>query len=61
MLIKLPHPQPSSAANVLQAFRDKLLSIAVPMRQRMTYDQWGQRDGLAQGARQGLGHRDVLF
>ena len=39
MLIKLPHPKPASAANVLQAFTDKLLSIAVPMRQSMTYDQ----------------------
>ena len=39
MLIKLPHPNPASAANVLQAFTDKLLSIAVPMRQSMTYDQ----------------------
>lgn len=39
MLIKLPHPKPASAANVLQAFTNKLLSIAVPMRQSMTYDQ----------------------
>lgn len=39
MLIKLPHPKPASAAKVLQAFTDKLLSIAVPMRQSMTYDQ----------------------
>jgi hypothetical protein len=39
MLIKLPHPRPASAANVLQAFTDKLLCIAVPMRQSMTYDQ----------------------
>ena len=39
MLVKLPHPKPASAANVLQAFTDKLLSIAVPMRQSMTYDQ----------------------
>lgn len=38
MLDKLPHPKPASAANVLQAFTDKLLSIAVPMRQSMTYD-----------------------
>ena len=29
----------SSAANVLQAFTDKLLSIAAPMRLSMTYDQ----------------------
>lgn len=39
MLIKLPHPKPASAANVLQAFTDKLLSIAVPMRQSMTFYQ----------------------
>jgi IS30 family transposase len=39
MLVKLPHPKPASAANVLQAFTDRLLSIAVPMRQSMTYDQ----------------------
>jgi IS30 family transposase len=39
MLIKLPHPQPASAANVLQAFTDKLNSIAQPMRLSMTYDQ----------------------
>lgn len=39
MLIKLPHPKPASAANVLQAFTDKLLSIAAPMRQSMAYDQ----------------------
>jgi IS30 family transposase len=39
MLSKLPHPKPASAANVLQAFTDKLLSIAVPMRQSMAYDQ----------------------
>lgn len=39
MLIKLPHPKPASAANVLQAFTDKLNSIAEPMRLSMTYDQ----------------------
>lgn len=39
MLVKLPHPKPASAANVLQAFTDKLLSIAKPMRQTLTYDQ----------------------
>ena len=39
ILINLPHPKPASAAKVLQAFTDKLLSIAVPMRQSMTYDQ----------------------
>lgn len=39
MLVKLPHPKPASAANVLQAFTDKLLSIAQPMRQTLTYDQ----------------------
>jgi IS30 family transposase len=39
MLVKLPHPQPASASNVLQAFTDKLNSIAQPMRLSMTYDQ----------------------
>ena len=39
MLVKLPHPKPASAANVLQAFTDKLNSIAQPMRLSMTYDQ----------------------
>ena len=36
MLIKLPDIQPASAANVLQAFTDKVLSIAKPLRQSMT-------------------------
>ena len=39
MLIKLPHPKPASAANVLRAFTNKLLSVAQPMRLSMTYDQ----------------------
>jgi transposase, IS30 family len=39
MLVKLPHPKPASAASVLQAFTDKLISIAQPMRLSMTYDQ----------------------
>ncbi|MFC7411888.1 IS30 family transposase, partial [Hydrogenophaga atypica] len=39
MLVKLPEFKPASAANVLQAFTDKLLGIAAPMRQSMTYDQ----------------------
>ncbi len=39
MLIKLPEFRPASAANVMQAFSDKLLGIAAPMRQSMTYDQ----------------------
>ena len=39
MLVKLPEFKPASAANVLQAFTDKLLSIAQPMRLSMTYDQ----------------------
>jgi IS30 family transposase len=39
MLIKLPHPKPASATNVLQAFTDKLLSVAQTMRLSMTYDQ----------------------
>ena len=39
MLVKLPEFKPASAANVMQAFTDKLLGIAAPMRQSMTYDQ----------------------
>ncbi|MEQ1638549.1 MAG: IS30 family transposase [Methylococcales bacterium] len=39
MPIKLLHPQPASAANVLQAFTDKPNSIAQPMRLSMAYDQ----------------------
>jgi IS30 family transposase len=39
MLVKLPEFKPASAANVLQAFTDKLLSVAQPMRLSMTYDQ----------------------
>ncbi|MBK7989941.1 MAG: IS30 family transposase [Comamonadaceae bacterium] len=56
MLVKLPHPQPATAAHVLQAFSDKLLSIAQPLRQTLTYDrgkemachrQLSQRTGIA--------------
>ncbi len=32
ILVKLPHPKPASAANVLQASTDKLNGIAQPMR-----------------------------
>ena len=39
MLVKLPEFKPASAANVLQGFTDKLLSVAQPMRLSMTYDQ----------------------
>ena len=39
MLVKLPEFKPASAANVLQAFTDKLLGIAEPLRLSMTYDQ----------------------
>ena len=39
MLVKLPEVKPASAANVLQGFTDKLLSIAQPLRLSMTYDQ----------------------
>jgi hypothetical protein len=35
---KLPNPKPASAANVLQAFREKLVSVAQPPRQTLTYD-----------------------
>ncbi|EKD98054.1 MAG: Integrase catalytic region [uncultured bacterium] len=36
MLVKLPVFKPASAANVLQAFTDKRLGIAQPMRLSMT-------------------------
>jgi IS30 family transposase len=39
MLVKLPHPNPATAAHVLQAFTDKLNGIATPMRQTLTYDR----------------------
>ena len=39
MLVKLPHPNPASAAHVLQAFTDKLTGIALPMRKTLTYDR----------------------
>jgi IS30 family transposase len=39
ILVKLPHPHPASAAHVLQAFTDKLISIAQPMRKTLTYDR----------------------
>ncbi len=39
MLAKLPHPKPASAVSVLQAFTEKLNSIAKPMRKTLTYDQ----------------------
>lgn len=39
ILVKLPRPKPASAANVLQAFTDKLNGIAQQMRQSLTYDQ----------------------
>jgi len=39
MLVRLSNPKPAGASSVLQAFSDKLLSIAEPMRQTLTYDQ----------------------
>ena len=39
VLVKLPHPNPATAAHVLQAFSDKLNAIAQPMRQSLTYDR----------------------
>jgi IS30 family transposase len=39
MLVRLPHPHPASAVHVLQAFTDKLISIAQPMRKTLTYDR----------------------
>lgn len=42
MLVKLPHPKPASAVSVLQAFTEKLNSIAKPMRKTLTYDLAGR-------------------
>ena len=39
VLVKLPHPNPATAAHVLQAFSDKLKTIAAPMRKTLTYDR----------------------
>jgi IS30 family transposase len=39
MLIKLPEDKPVSALNVLQGFSNKLLSIALPLRPGMAFDQ----------------------
>jgi IS30 family transposase len=39
MLVKLQHPKPASAVNVLQAFTDKLCAFAQLMRKPLTYDQ----------------------
>ena len=39
LLVRLPHPNPATAAHVLQAFSDKLKAIAQPMRQSLTYDR----------------------
>jgi hypothetical protein len=39
MLIKLPEFKPSSAVIVMETFSHKLMGIAAPMRQSMTYDQ----------------------
>lgn len=39
LLVKLPHPNPATAAHVLQAFTDKLNAIAQPLRKTLTYDR----------------------
>jgi IS30 family transposase len=39
ILVKLPHPNPATAAHVLQAFSDKLQAVARPMRKTLTYDR----------------------
>lgn len=39
LLVRLPHPNPATAAHVLQAFTDKLNAIAQPMRRSLTYDR----------------------
>jgi len=42
ILVHLPGPKPGSAATVLEAFTQKLRSIALPMRQSLTHDQGGE-------------------
>ncbi len=39
VLVKLPHPNPATAAHVLQAFTDKLNAVAQPLRKTLTYDR----------------------
>lgn len=39
MLVKLPEVKLASAFNVLQGFTDNLLSISLPLRPSITYDQ----------------------
>ncbi len=39
ILVKLPEVKQASALDVLQGFNDKLLSIDLPLRLNMTYDQ----------------------
>lgn len=39
VLVKLPHPNPATAAHVLHAFSNKLKAIAAPMRKTLTYDR----------------------
>ena len=39
ILVKLPHPNPATAAHVLQAFTDKLNAVAKPKRKALTYDR----------------------
>ena len=39
LLVKMPHPRPTTAAHVLQAFTDKLNAIASAMRKTSTYDR----------------------
>jgi transposase, IS30 family len=39
ILVKLSHPNPATAAHVLQAFTDKLNAVAQPMRKTLTYDR----------------------
>jgi IS30 family transposase len=48
VLVKLPHPNPATAAHVLQAFNDKLGGIAQPMRKSLTYDRGREVAGHAQ-------------
>ena len=38
-LVKLPHPKPARAANLLKAFTYNPCDIAQPLRKTLTYDQ----------------------
>jgi IS30 family transposase len=48
ILVKLPHPQPATAAHVLQAFGGKLNMLTQSMRKTLTYDRGKEMSSHAQ-------------